>query len=232
LTTLVLVRHGQASFASSNYDQLSETGVRQSLILGEHWHRLGQRFDAVHSGEMQRQHDTAQHALGAMGIGTTPVSRSAAFNEYDHQTLIRAYTPVIAREHPEFSMDRKALLGDRKQFQRFFEKVIHYWLEGRDGDLPVAESWEAFRQRCLDGLCQAAPADADTVVVVTSGGVITAALQEALKLDAATAFNANWHIYNASVHRFRLGRRGLTLTGFNDVAHLELVNDPELLTFR
>ena len=77
-----------------------------------------------------------------------------------------------------------------------------------------------------------APAGAETVVAFTSGGVIAAALAEALKLDGKTAFEMNWRIYNASVHVFRLGKRGLTLLGFNNVSHLELAKDPALLTFR
>jgi broad specificity phosphatase PhoE len=81
-------------------------------------------------------------------------------------------------------------------------------------------------------LREVAPPDAGTVVIFTSGGMITAALREALKLDPHQAFRLNWRIYNASVHHFHLGRRGLALLGFNNVTHLEMARDPALLTFR
>src|SRR6202012_6107391 len=59
VTTLVLVRHGQASFGARNYDELSATGERQGTVLGEHWRRCGRGFDAAWSGEMVRQKVTA-----------------------------------------------------------------------------------------------------------------------------------------------------------------------------
>ena len=35
MSELYLVRHGQASFGSSDYDQLSEIGFKQSNVFGE-----------------------------------------------------------------------------------------------------------------------------------------------------------------------------------------------------
>ena len=70
------------------------------------------------------------------------------------------------------------------------------------------------------------------MVAFTSGGVITAALQQALGLDDAVAQRMNWRIFNASVHVFSVGRGGLGLMGFNDVAHLQQLRDERLLTHR
>ena len=53
--TLYLVRHGQASFGSDDYDRLSPLGQRQSLRLGEHWRAHGLHFDAVYTGTLLRQ---------------------------------------------------------------------------------------------------------------------------------------------------------------------------------
>jgi len=36
MSSIYLVRHGQASFGSANYDELSDRGRRQSRILGEY----------------------------------------------------------------------------------------------------------------------------------------------------------------------------------------------------
>ena len=38
---LYMIRHGQASFGSANYDLLSETGVLQSCILAEYLLAVG-----------------------------------------------------------------------------------------------------------------------------------------------------------------------------------------------
>ena len=232
MTTLVLVRHGQASFGARNYDALSPLGHRQSEALGAHWRETGFDAQAWYSGAMARQKSTGSAVRAALGHADTAVVEHGAFDEYDHQGLIRAYLPVIAAEHPDVTLDRSQMFSDPRAFQRFFEKVIACWLDGRACGETLRETWDAFCARCLAGLRDIARDGPERVVAFTSGGVIAVALKEALRLDAAAAFEANWHVYNASVHSFRLTRRGLALTGFNNVAHLELAQDPALLTFR
>jgi broad specificity phosphatase PhoE len=232
VTTLVLVRHGQASFGARNYDELSAVGERQGTLLGEYWLRCGRSFDAAWSGDLVRQKVTAARTFAAMNAADTPLSIDAAFNEFDHQQLIRAYLPLVAKEHPQFAVDPRTLFSDHDTFQRLFDLVIACWIENRSGAAPVSESWEAFQMRCMAGVRRIADAGAKRIVAFTSGGVITAVLREALKLDADKAFHMNWEILNASVHTFRLGKRGVVLQKFNEVAHLELVREPGLLTYR
>jgi broad specificity phosphatase PhoE len=231
VTTLLLVRHGQASFGAKNYDELSPLGHRQSEILGAHWRALGFAATAWRAGSMARQKSTGSTALKAMEL-TADLVEHAGFDEYDHQGLIRSYLPVIAAEEKDFAMSHRELFADRKLFQRFFEKVVGCWLDGREGSEPIKETWKAFCERSLQGINDAAAGGADCVVAFTSGGVIAAALQSALRLEGRVAFEMNWRIYNASVHHFRVGKRGLSLLGFNNVTHLELAKDPSLLTFR
>lgn len=232
MTTFVLVRHGQASFGARNYDALSPLGHRQSEALGRHWRDIGFAADAWYSGAMARQRDTGVAARRALGHAEPTVVEHAAFDEYDHQGLIRAYLPVIAADHPDLAVDRRELFADPRTFQRFFAKVIACWLDNRQCDDVVKETWQAFCERCMQGLREVAQAGRERVVAFTSGGFITVALKEALGLEGAAAFEANWRIYNASVHTFRLSKSGPALVGFNNVAHLELARDPALLTFR
>lgn len=231
MTTLLLVRHGQASFGAQNYDELSPLGHRQSEILGAHWRTTGFTADRWYAGAMARQKSTGSSAFKGLGV-VAELGEHRGFDEYDHQCLIRSYLPVIAAEHREFAMSHRDLFADRKLFQLFFEKVVGCWLDGRDGAEPIPETWKEFCERSLEGI-RALAGDRDgTAVAFTSGGVISAALAEALQLDGRKAFELNWRVYNASVHGFRLGKRGLTLLGFNNVTHLELARDPSLLTFR
>ena len=63
---ITLVRHGQASYGTDNYDQLSPLGHEQAQILGRYFHQIGTQFDAVYTGNMVRHHETAQQILANM----------------------------------------------------------------------------------------------------------------------------------------------------------------------
>ncbi|MFQ5527850.1 MAG: hypothetical protein ACE5GX_16530 [Thermoanaerobaculia bacterium] len=47
MSRVLLVRHGQASAGSADYDRLSELGERQSRLLGRHWAGHGLELDRV-----------------------------------------------------------------------------------------------------------------------------------------------------------------------------------------
>lgn len=231
MTILVLVRHGQASFGARNYDKLSAVGERQASLLGEHWRRSGRGFDAVYSGAMERQKLSAQRCFEALGVEPA-LNIDPAFNEFDHDSVIRAYLPLIAREHPDFVVNPKTLFSDHDTFEKLFDRLVACWIGGRTGDAPLAETWEAFEARCLAGVRRIAETGQKRVVAFTSGGVITAILREALDLRPEKAFRLNWEILNASVHTFRLSQQRIVLQRFNDIAHLETLQDESLLTYR
>lgn len=225
MTQLLLVRHGQASFGGNNYDVLSAKGAQQTALTGEHLRRIGSQFDAVYTGRMARQQDSARHAA------FSDYTVDPAFDEYDFEGILRAYLPVVVRNNPGLSLSRDQLFGDPRAFQAVFELAIGYWLAGSDGDQPV-ESWQHFKARVLAGLQGIAQAERKTVAVFTSGGVIAVAAQAALGLSNEMTFKLNWRIANASLHRFKQGRSGLSLIGFNDIAHLQAAGDAALLSFR
>lgn len=231
MTTLTLVRHGQASFGTSHYDRLSELGIRQSKALGEYWARLRPQFDAVHSGDMSRQQDTARHVLDALGSDQKIVI-DPALNEYNFEAILRSYIPIAAAEHPELGVQQKGALQNPKLFQAAFDKAIGYWLQDRPHTQATFESWKSFSERVLSGLRAMATSEREHVVAFTSGGVIAVALRDALGLNDAMTFRMNWRIHNGSVHRFRMGRDGLALSTFNNIAHLELTGDASMITYR
>jgi len=231
MTEIVLVRHGQASFGGANYDVLSPLGQRQSVTLGAHWKQIGFKAAAFHSGAMSRQKDTAKHALTEAGI-VAAVHENTAFNEYDFENILPGYLPMARHEHPELLKDGGAALRDKRQFQRIFEIIIGYWLAGRAPEGKPVEPWLDFCARVSVGLQAIATPEHPRVVVFTSGGIIAVALRAAMALSDTMAMQLNWRIANASVHQFKMGRRGLSLQGFNNITHLELARDPDLVTYR
>lgn len=232
MTTIFLVRHGQASFGTQNYDQLSALGQRQGQVLGEYWSKIKFSFDAVYAGDMLRQQDTARATLAAMQRQDMPIQTLSCFNEYAFEPILRAYLPQIAQEKPELGALLPNIYNDHKLFQTVFGLSIAKWLEDAPHTETPFETWRVFFNRCIDGINQIASAGHKRVVVFTSGGVISVALRTALGLDDVTTFRQNWRIYNGSVHGFHKGRSDLALLGFNNIAHLELTEQKELITYR
>src|SRR5690349_5090175 len=62
---LLLVRHGQASYGSDDYDRLSPLGERQSRRLGERLARERPEVRAIYSGPRLRHQQTAQQLIDA-----------------------------------------------------------------------------------------------------------------------------------------------------------------------
>lgn len=231
MTTLLLVRHGQASFGSDDYDRLCEAGVHQSRLLGAHLARTARLPDVAVAGTLRRQGDTARHALAAADH-RIPIAADAAFDEYPSDTLFAAYLPVLAAADPSLAGDRSTLRTDRRRFQAALMGVMDLWVTGHAAF--VGESWTAFHSRVRQGLDAAvAGRDKDaTIAVFTSGGVIATAIGIALGLPARAAVALSWRINNASVSELHFGRSGYSLIGFNAIEHLRLAGDAALLSHR
>src|SRR6266700_838738 len=63
---IYLIRHGQASFGTHEYDRLSELGMRQSRLLGDALAQRKWRVDHVVTGNMKRHSQTAEACLAAL----------------------------------------------------------------------------------------------------------------------------------------------------------------------
>ncbi len=225
MPSIVLVRHGQASFGADNYDRLSELGQRQASATGVHLARAGIAPTRVYSGNMERQRDTATIALKSMGQAPEFQSLSA-FDEYDSDRVFSAFLPIVLADHPDIR-DRitpgdYGLLKDRKVFRRLFFPVMQRWIQGHKIDDPDHEPWTDFRTRVVDGLDHVGTQldDDECAVVFTSGGVISAAMIHALGMDSERGPEFNWRTANASITRFMRTDRGLELEGYNNYTHL------------
>ena len=58
MPTILLLRHGQASFGTADYDVLSALGERQARAVDAELHRRAAAIDLAASGTMRRQRDT------------------------------------------------------------------------------------------------------------------------------------------------------------------------------
>src|SRR5580698_6099524 len=123
--TIFVVRHGQAAFGTDHYDRLTETGFTQSRLLGAYFALRNIRFDAVFTGTLQRQTETAQGIFeGHPALGhDARQERFPGLDEYKPDAIMMAFTgefptpaaaaaqrdPVVVRDH--FRLLREALLA-------------------------------------------------------------------------------------------------------------------------
>ncbi|WP_108094372.1 histidine phosphatase family protein [Pseudomonas sp. GV071] len=234
--SIYMIRHGQASFGADDYDVLSERGVRQAEILGQHLAQLDVRFDRAVAGSLLRQQHTGKSALAqlqAAGIATPELDTDEAFNEFDADAVIRALLPDILPQEPHALDTLRNAANNRAEFQRLFALLIGRWISG-EHPKPGLQSWQEFVEQVEGGLARILEraSSKDNIAVFTSGGTITAMLHLITAIPAAQAFELNWQIVNTSLNRFKFRGREVALASFNSHAHLELLKAPELITFR
>ena len=80
MATIYLIRHGQASFGSDDYDQLSQLGVRQAEVTGEYFRDCDIYFDAAYCGDLKRQRSTSELVLASQPAALT-INVDSRFNE-------------------------------------------------------------------------------------------------------------------------------------------------------
>ena len=232
MSIIWVIRHGQASFGASEYDRLSETGIRQSEITGRFLRKSGVRFDAVYTGTMNRQINTAESALKFMKSKAEPVIGSD-FDEYDFTAIIKSQLPGLIKEDPDVAEDLQGIFNDNESFQRFFGKIMKRWISGKY-DAEGVETYVGYKKRVKEGLFRIGEENGreKNVALFTSGGVVSVAMQLALELSDHESMRLGWRIMNSSVSKFKYSRGRLNLIMFNQMSHLEYENEPALLTYR
>ena len=243
MSTLTLVRHGQASFFAADYDVLSELGNTQGRLLGEYWAGRRVRFDAVFTGPRLRQRQTAEQvgsAYRAAGLAVPEPVVLDELDEYDLEGLRQGLAPTLARHNAGFAalVDHYRASqddGERgRRFQKMFEVLIGHWQEGsallREPDVKL-ESWELFRARVARGMRRMleTPGRGVQIAAFTSGGFIGTAVQTVLEAPERAALELSWRLRNGALCEFVFTRDRLSLESFNTLPHLE---DPALRTYR
>lgn len=233
---IYFIRHGQASFGSKNYDQLSQKGLLQARIVGEHLAALKVKFDTIYLGDMMRQRETAQEMVGAYlekGLSVPEPMVDLSWNEIDSKSVWDTQIQMMLKEEPalldELQMDR----NNKKAFQRVFSRVMNRWVSGKF-DVPGVVTWNDFKQRVFNGLKALLNTwgGSKKVAVFSSGGPISIVAQRALDLSDQKTLELLWQVMNASVTRFKYDGNNVALSGFNDITHLELKGDKTLITYR
>lgn len=218
---LLLVRHGQASWDAEDYDVLSPRGWEQCRTLGRAWAAAGVRPSVVVRGSLRRHRESTEALLEGLGGAGVPVEVDTGWDEFDHLDLLE-HLPSPPEVAPVGAEER----------QRVLEQSIDAWLAAPPG-APYAESHAHFHARAVAAFERTHELPG-TVAVLSSGGVIgaiTAHLLTAGDLSLARQVWPRLNVVgvNSGVTRVVIGRRGATLVGFNEHAHLD---GTDLLSYR
>ena len=219
---LHLVRHGQASFGSDDYDRLSPTGELQALRLGEHWQALGQRFDAVYTGTLRRHGQTLQGIAQGLADPLPPTTVLPALNEYDSQALIEAIHPL--------PLPRPDTPERYRQHFRLLCDALAQWMVGTISPrgMPGWQDFSAGVREVLDTIRrQHAGAQ---VLLVSSGGPISTAVAQVLGSMPEVGIALNMRIRNSAVSELSISARRLMLQTFNALPHLSAPADAVHIT--
>jgi broad specificity phosphatase PhoE len=228
---IYLVRHGQASFGASNYDQLSQLGFEQSRRLGQWLAKSGQHFNLAVTGSLRRHRETAESCLGVLR-SACPMIEDSGLDEYNHREMLGRYEPKLAT--PEAMRDFLAAQSNpRRAFQELFAAAFARWV-GAEHDAEYRESFAAFRGRCLQAVHRhtAVAGRSDRIIVFTSGGPIAVIVQSVLGLTDERVAALNFSLVNAAVTTLFFGSSGLRLATLNGFQHLEQAPGEGLITYR
>jgi len=236
VSTLRLVRHGQASYGASNYDLLSACGITQARALGAKWGAALLAIDTIYSGPMQRQRETARHLRAAAAEAGHALPEPIVVDglaEYPAFELLARALPAMVAHDPTLA----GLAGAHPSsalIDRAVWRMVDDWTSGAL-DTGALETFAHFVTRVtatVDELLGQHPGTGRSVVAVTSGGPIGVAAKLALDLSPRATVDLWRLVRNASVSellwRTRDDARQLSLLGWNHVEHLAA----DLLTYR
>jgi len=228
--TIYLVRHGQAAYGTEDYDRLTETGFAQARLLGKYFGLRQIRFDGVYVGELRRHAETLQGILEGYPVASDipRPERCAGLNEYSADALVLAHTG--SRPEPDPAAARRDTCLVRERF-RVLKHALLAWAEG--GIQPVGmPAWQAFQDAVVATLVEARQRFPEgNVLMISSGGPISAAVAAALRAPAQTAVELNLRMRNSSVTEFASSARRHALVCFNALPHLDTRPDSIMTTY-
>lgn len=217
-----LVRHGQASFGTDDYDRLSALGQQQALWLGQYFAERKIQFDRIIIGTQLRHRQSAEAIC--RGNGQNPdCSEFAGLNEYDFYALFKA----LGAQHAHL---KDMTSGPKRDFYKGLKQVLQLWMDGRlTGELP--ESWAAFARRVSDARQFIQHCGAQRVLVVSSGGPIGMLTRQVLEAPEQMAIELNLQIKNTSFSHYYFNQQAIKLASFNNIPHLDQPGRLEAITY-
>ncbi|MFT7108849.1 MAG: broad specificity phosphatase PhoE [Psychrobacter glaciei] len=236
MASIYFIRHGQASFGSSNYDKLSPLGEKQAHLTGRYLQQTEVKFDAIYSGSLLRQRETAEQvtsAYQAENITLPDIIIDDRLNELDANVIVMKLMPELAKSNPEMNEWMEQASKNKKAYQYILRACFKYW-QTLDEPIKGLEPWAEFYGRvkgCVDDIIAQQGSGKD-VAVFTSGGVIAAVVQYALGLTDEGNYQVFEPVINGSITHCKYSKHQFTLNYYNDHSFLRVMGGNDMVTFR
>jgi broad specificity phosphatase PhoE len=228
MPTVLLVRHGQASFGAEDYDVLSPAGVRQAEIAAASLAARDYQPSRIVCGSLRRQRETA--AAFAAPAAEVEIEIDERWDEFDPDDILTHHSATPVRlEGPQ---EAAAEPLTSRAFQAVLEPALAEWIAMAE-ESPTAQTWPDFSGTGTAALTDLGGSlgSGETAVIVTSAGAIAALVGVLLGAPAPIFTALNRILVNAAVTKLAIGSTGTNVVGFNDHSHLEIV-DRALVTYR
>ena len=223
MATIYLIRHGQASFGAENYDKLSELGCRQAHVAGEYFRDIGIHFDAVYSGDLSRQRETARLAIASQPAEVKH-HIDPRFNEIQNDEQLKCLMPEVIKQNASVQALVEKGLSSSKDYQKVIDAVFNYWVSPACND-PRIQSWTEFsngaRQAIADVMQE--QGSGKTVGIFTSGGTLATIVAQVLGLSGEQTYQLYEPIFNCSVTQLFYSRSKISLSYYNDCSFLQVM---------
>lgn len=196
---LYCVRHGESVYNADHRIQgqsdtpLSPRGREQAAALANHFRTLAP-FDAIYSGPLARARETAAIIAAALEL---PVQIEDRLKEINAGIFQGLKWDEIDQTHPE--------------------EAARWRAQDPDFVIPGGESRRQLMHRGEAALRAVHAAGHDRVIVVSHGGLLTAAFKALLRVPAETN---PFSLYNASINQLVWDPRRIRLMTLNEVEHL------------
>ncbi len=235
MATIYLIRHGQASFGAEDYDKLSELGRRQAAVVGEYLRDSGVHFDAVYSGDLSRQRETAKLAIASQSEAV-PLHIDPRFNEIQNDAQLKYLMPEVVKTNPTIQALVEKGLSSSKDYQKVIDAVFYYWVSPVCAD-PRIQSWAEYsggtRQAMADVMRD--QGGGRTVGIFTSGGTLATIVAQVLGLGGEQTYQFYEPVLNCSVTQLFYSKSKISLSYFNDCSFLQVLGrqrDENLISYR
>ena len=235
MADLLIIRHGQASFGTENYDQLSALGQHQADLTGEFLSQSGVQLSAAFSGDLSRQRETGERILAQLEDAPSLVI-DPRFNEVQTDEQVAVMTPLLCEQDPRFAALMADMNKDSKSFQKIIETVFNYWVSP-NCQVAGIQSWQEYSAGVVSAFesARASAESGSTSAIFTSGGTIATLVGHVLGLSADRVYEFYEPVFNCSITRLIFNTHKCSLSTFNDVSHLQLMSaqrGERLVTYR